>query len=410
MGVAVVLALWFAMACVGAEAVATTNNTPASSPGWPAAARPFATQEALRPEASPPLTLASLNGLSSPTAFTEDTHETPTSVEDDDIFLPVVLLLPGSMGEEAASPAENPLPAATEESQQTADKTHANRGVASFHVAERAVGPWTLSARRDWQTSETGFYLNNHEVMRFRATDANGQTPWQQAQHTLHNFQQALTPLARPGKQTPAPRFDYAPSADAHLVGVKLNGAPLYEVSQAEAVLRKMTPMGLARCWAEQIHSQLAIAAHGSRVVAKKPPATTPIAQKPQEKPLAVGTSLVMRGHVAAHRLSAPLATSLGTGFASWYGPGFHGRRAANGSRFDMNALTAAHRTLPFGTKVRVSNTRNGQACVVTITDRGPYIGNRIIDLSKAAAAALGMLSSGVSRVSLEVLSLTSRW
>ncbi|WP_456685814.1 septal ring lytic transglycosylase RlpA family protein [Bradyrhizobium sp. P5_C11_2] len=78
-------------------------------------------------------------------------------------------------------------------------------------------------------------------------------------------------------------------------------------------------------------------------------------------------------------------------GVASWYGPGFHGRKTANGERFDMNALTAAHRTLPLGTHVRVTNTRTGQSVVVRINDRGPYVGRRVIDLSKASAQAIGM-------------------
>ena len=91
-------------------------------------------------------------------------------------------------------------------------------------------------------------------------------------------------------------------------------------------------------------------------------------------------------------------------GEASWYGPGFHGRRAADGSRYDMNAMTAAHKSLPFGTVVRVTNKRTGQSCLVRITDRGPYIDGRIIDLSKAAAKSIGMLGSGVAPVKVEVL------
>lgn len=86
-------------------------------------------------------------------------------------------------------------------------------------------------------------------------------------------------------------------------------------------------------------------------------------------------------------------------GIASWYGPGFHGRTTANGERFNTHALTAAHRTLPFGTKVRVTNRNNGRSVVVRINDRGPYVGGRVIDLSNASARALGM--SGVAKVSL---------
>ncbi len=91
-------------------------------------------------------------------------------------------------------------------------------------------------------------------------------------------------------------------------------------------------------------------------------------------------------------------------GLASWYGPGFHGNRSANGEIFNQNALTAAHRTLPFGTQVRVTNLNNGLSVVVRINDRGPYSGRRIIDLSAAAARTLGMMQTGVATVSLEVL------
>lgn len=86
-------------------------------------------------------------------------------------------------------------------------------------------------------------------------------------------------------------------------------------------------------------------------------------------------------------------------GVASWYGPGFNGNRTASGERFNQNALTAAHRSLPFGTKVRVVNPKNGRSVVVRINDRGPYFGGRIIDLSKEAMRQLGGLNSGVIRV-----------
>lgn len=73
----------------------------------------------------------------------------------------------------------------------------------------------------------------------------------------------------------------------------------------------------------------------------------------------------------------------------SWYGPGFHGRLTANGERYDMYAMTAAHKTLPFGTIVKVTNVRNGKSIKVRINDRGPYVGKRVIDLSKAAHLAI---------------------
>ena len=96
--------------------------------------------------------------------------------------------------------------------------------------------------------------------------------------------------------------------------------------------------------------------------------------------------------------------TSSFRGWASWYGPGFHGNRSASGEIYNQNALTAAHRTLPFGTKVRVTNLKNGLTVVVRINDRGPYIRGRIIDLSAASARLLGMMGSGVAPVRIEVL------
>ncbi len=84
-------------------------------------------------------------------------------------------------------------------------------------------------------------------------------------------------------------------------------------------------------------------------------------------------------------------ATITQRGKASWYGPGFHGRRTASGERFNTNDMTAAHKTLPFGTKVKVTNTKTGQSVVVRINDRGPYAHGRVIDLSKASARSIGI-------------------
>ena len=92
-------------------------------------------------------------------------------------------------------------------------------------------------------------------------------------------------------------------------------------------------------------------------------------------------------------------------GRASWYGGHFNGRKTANGERFDMQAFTAAHRTLPLSSYVRVTNTENGKSVVVKINDRGPYFHGRIIDLSRAAAHALGMQHAGTSKVKLQGLS-----
>ncbi|HEU4505515.1 MAG TPA: septal ring lytic transglycosylase RlpA family protein [Nitrospira sp.] len=91
-------------------------------------------------------------------------------------------------------------------------------------------------------------------------------------------------------------------------------------------------------------------------------------------------------------------------GVASWYGEQFHGRQAANGELFDMEALTAAHRTMPLGSIVRVVNLANGKHLHVRITDRGPYVNGRILDLSRAAAMQLGMEHGGLANVQVEIV------
>lgn len=92
-------------------------------------------------------------------------------------------------------------------------------------------------------------------------------------------------------------------------------------------------------------------------------------------------------------------------GIASWYGKKWHGRKTASGAVFNMHLFTAAHKTLPLGTRLRVTNVRNGRSVKVLVTDRGPYVKNRIIDLSRAAAIELGLLRKGLGMVKLEVLS-----
>jgi len=91
-------------------------------------------------------------------------------------------------------------------------------------------------------------------------------------------------------------------------------------------------------------------------------------------------------------------------GLASWYGPEFHGRRTANGEIYDMYAMTAAHRTLPFNVRVRVTNLENGKRAEFRINDRGPFVSGRIIDLSKSGAQALGFLAKGTARVEIEAI------
>ena len=105
---------------------------------------------------------------------------------------------------------------------------------------------------------------------------------------------------------------------------------------------------------------------------------------------------------LSAPPISQPQPSQMG--IASWYGPGFHGRPTASGERYDQNGLTAAHRTLPLGSRVEVTNLANGKSVQVRINDRGPFVRGRVIDLSRGAAGHLGMVRRGTSRVRVQVL------
>jgi rare lipoprotein A len=119
---------------------------------------------------------------------------------------------------------------------------------------------------------------------------------------------------------------------------------------------------------------------------------------------------LLLTGAACAGGPSPVTSPELGwseTGIASWYGPGFHGRTTANGETYDMDAMTAAHKELPFNTWVRVESLDNGRAIEVRINDRGPFVRGRIIDLSRAAARQIGMIGTGTARVRVVVIRIS---
>jgi len=114
-------------------------------------------------------------------------------------------------------------------------------------------------------------------------------------------------------------------------------------------------------------------------------------------------TVVAILGAVLAYQFYGPYYE---VGIASWYGPGFDGRRTANGEIYDMNGISAAHKTLPFGTIVQVVDLETGKSVIVRINDRGPFIEGRIIDLSKGAAEKLVIIDKGITKVGLRIL----RW
>ena len=147
-----------------------------------------------------------------------------------------------------------------------------------------------------------------------------------------------------------------------------------------------------------------AAAAPGPPLVAPPTPEPIPV---PPSVAAGVGVGLALPPPRPTPAVPAPTAlpdTGVVEGIASWYGPGFAGRKTASGEIFDPGQLTAAHRTLPFGSVVRVTHLESGQSVLVRINDRGPFEPTRLIDLSQAAAEALGMLSAGVAPVRLELL------
>ena len=120
--------------------------------------------------------------------------------------------------------------------------------------------------------------------------------------------------------------------------------------------------------------------------------------------PLGWGDTPVATPDRVAASVGRQIAHLAQEGVVSWYGAAFHDRPTASGEKFDANAMTMAHPNLPFGTMVRVTNLRNGRSVVVRVNDRGPFVGQRIADLSQAAASEIGMMRRGVARARIEVL------
>ncbi len=140
--------------------------------------------------------------------------------------------------------------------------------------------------------------------------------------------------------------------------------------------------------------SVLLLSACSHHAYSPPPPATPPVAAQPR----------AARPAPAPHGPPAVPGEYVEEGIASWYGDPFNGHRTSNGEIYDMYQFTAAHRTLPFGAVLRVTNLNNGKQTEVRVNDRGPFVGNRIIDLSLSAARAIDMIGPGTAQVRLEML------
>ncbi len=130
-----------------------------------------------------------------------------------------------------------------------------------------------------------------------------------------------------------------------------------------------------------------------------------------KSSPSSSGTRGTMKPYTVNGKTYYPTVVSVGEtadGIASWYGPGFHGKKTSNGETYNQNGLSAAHKTLPMNTILRVTNLNNNRQVTVRVNDRGPFVANRIIDLSKGAASQIDMLQTGTAPVRLEVVGFAS--
>jgi rare lipoprotein A len=156
------------------------------------------------------------------------------------------------------------------------------------------------------------------------------------------------------------------------------------------------------------IAALLPVTAQGEVATAQVIPESTPLLEPSQPEPAQteiVAPAIEDVAPAVEEKKTLEQSTILGEGMASFYGAELAGNRTANGERFNPAALTAAHRTLPMGTRLRVTNKSNGKSVIVRINDRGPFAKGRIIDVSRAAAEKISMVRSGTARVTLERIS-----
>jgi len=144
--------------------------------------------------------------------------------------------------------------------------------------------------------------------------------------------------------------------------------------------------------------------AHKKQVAYTPPPAPTPVESEPVQ-PAAPGPAVAPALNADEEFVDTHQPIYTETGVASWYGPPYHNRVGANGEIYNENQLSAAHRTLPMGSLIRVVNVKTGQSAVMRITDRGPFVPGRILDLSVAAAKAVGLWRAGIGEVRIDVFS-----
>jgi rare lipoprotein A len=231
--------------------------------------------------------------------------------------------------------------------------------------------------------------LNGKELITYR-----GETPAGSAEDRAENLADKLQDLLKGEKLDPS---KLVPACEGQLATIRVDGASVVKLELPDG--SKSTALEYSFKLVNSIRTILG---------AQQIPASFIKLAETQSPEQALTACLNHTGlpslNVAPDNFSPNFS-----GHASWYGGKFHGRRTSNGDRFDMHGLTAAHRTLPFGTKLLVMNRRTGATCVVHVNDRGPFVDDRVIDLSRGAAEKLNMLSSGVAMVDCMVINPADR-
>jgi hypothetical protein len=254
-----------------------------------------------------------------------------------------------------------------------AEKTTVYQSINNDNPAENFIkARYVFSKEKKGEHTPVSIYIAEKEVLRI-TQPAGGLSPEKRAKIVTENFNNLIQSGENPENIIP----DVKNGSGI----IRINDKVLFTVDSNIAKEYGMTTSELAFIWVNNIRDSFGV----PKIVKDFQLFTNSLKNTPEHFVKKYGNYIQ-------------------TGFASWYGGNFHGRNAADGNVFNKNQFTAAHKTLPFGTVVQVTNLYNGKKCIVKITDRGPFIQGRIIDLSKIAASEIGMVSSGVSRVKVEVL------
>jgi len=222
--------------------------------------------------------------------------------------------------------------------------------------------------------------LNGKEVIRFKECGSN-----RSAEALVEDVAAKLDDLVKDSRFEPDRLL---PAKDGDMVALRLDGNTVIEFPAAN-IVDNAKGTGLSPL---ESSLKLANAIRGSFGATTLPQSFLKVVEIAQDGGASAMPSTISKG--VGHF----------SGSASWYGGKFHGRKTSDGTRYDQEGLTAAHRSLPFGTKLLVMNRKTGDSCVVKVNDRGPFVGGRVIDLSKGAAKQLNMLDSGVALVDCMVL------